>query len=87
MSARKKNAYVWQQGRFEGDVEFWKHGMSESDVKPVKNGECLRLFLITDEDCQYFHAAAREKLQSQEWLSGLPEELEELEELEESGQE
>ena len=79
--ARKKKAYVWQRGRFEGDVEFWKQGVSESDgVKPVKNGECLRLFLNTGEDFQFFHDAATRKLQTSEWLGGLPEE--ELEEAE-----
>lgn len=78
---RNKNAYVWQHGRFEGDVEFWQHGLSKSDdVKLVKNGECLRLFLNTAEDFQFFHDAATEKLQSSEWLGGLPEdEMEEAE--------
>ena len=81
VGARTRKAYVWQQGRFEGDVEFWKHGLSEpEDVKPVKNGECLRLFLSTGEDFQFFHDAATTKLQSREWLGGLPEE--ELEEAE-----
>lgn len=81
VAARRKNAYVWQHGRFEGDVEFWKQGLSESDdVKPVKNGECLRLFLNTGEDFQFFHDAATRKLQTSEWLGGLPEE--ELEEAE-----
>lgn len=74
-TAREKNAYVWQEGRFERDIEFWKHGLSESDdVKPVKNGGSLRLFLNTAEDFQFFHEAATEKLQSTEWLDGLPEE-------------
>ncbi len=74
MAARNKNAYVWQHGRFEGDVEFWQHGLSKpDDVKPVKNGECLRLFLNTAEDFQFFHVAATEKLQAREWLGGLPE--------------
>ncbi|HSF18111.1 MAG TPA: hypothetical protein VLK65_21420 [Vicinamibacteria bacterium] len=72
VSAREKNAYVWQQGRFENDVEFWKHGLSESDdVKPVKNGACLRLFLNTAEHFQFFHEAATQKLQPTEWLDGL----------------
>ena len=79
MTARKKNAYVWQHGRFESDVEFWQHGLSKPDeVKPVKNGECLRLFLNTSDDFRFFHDAATEKLQSSEWLGGSPEE--ELEE-------
>ena len=48
MAARNKNAYVWQQGRFEGDIDFWKKGLSDPEVvKPVKDGQCLRLFLDT----------------------------------------
>ena len=40
VTARKKYAYTWQRGRFDGDVEFWKQGVSESgDVKPVRNGK------------------------------------------------
>ena len=81
VTARTKNAYAWQHGRFDGDVEFWKQGVSESDgVEPVKNGECLRFFLNTGEDLQFFHDAATRKLQASEWLGGLPEE--ELEEAE-----
>ena len=81
VTARKKKAYAWQHGRFDGDVEFWKQGVSESDgVEPVKNGECLRFFLNTEEDLQFFHDAATRKLQTSEWLGGIPEE--ELEEAE-----
>ena len=81
VTARKKYAYAWQRGRFDGDVEFWKQGVSESgDVKPVKNGECLRVFLNTEEDLQFFYDAATRKLQASEWIGGLPEE--ELEEAE-----
>lgn len=84
MAARNKNAYVWQQGRFEGDVEFWQEGLSKpNDVKPVKTDECLRLFLNTADDFQFFHDAATEKLQSSEWLGGSPEE--EIEEAEAEG--
>ena len=83
MAARKKKAYVWQIGRFENDIEFWQHGLSKpDDVKPVKNEECLRLFLNTADDFQFFHDAATEKLQSSEWLGGSPEE--ELEEVEQA---
>jgi len=73
VAARTKNAYVWQQGRFEGDVGFWKDGLSRpEDVKPVKRGECLRLFLHTIDDCQFFHNSATESLQSVEWSGGAP---------------
>jgi hypothetical protein len=81
IAARKKNAYVWQQGRFDGDVEFWQGKLSQpDDVKPVKNGECLRLFLYTDDDFKSFHHAATEELQSTEWLGvSTEEEIEEVE--------
>lgn len=68
MAARTKKAYVWQQGRFDGDVEFWKAGLRDPDVvKPVKDGDCLRLFLETEEDFRYFHEAATRKLQATVW--------------------
>ena len=87
MAARNKKAYVWQHGRFEGDVELWQHGLSKpSDVKPVKSGECLRLFLNSADGFHFFHDAATEKMQSSEWLGGAPED--EMEEVEaESGNE
>jgi hypothetical protein len=69
MAARNKNAYVWQQGRFDGDIDFWQKGLSDPEVvKPVKEGQCLRLFLETDNDFKFFHDAATEKLQSSAWL-------------------
>ena len=81
MEAREKHAYVWQYGRFEGDVEFWQHGLSTpGDVKPVKATQCLSLLLHTTDDFDFFQDAALEKLQSSEWLGGTPEE--EMEETE-----
>lgn len=73
MAARAKNAYVWQQGRFEGDMDFWKKGMSDPDVvKPVKDEQCLRLFLDSAADFQFFHDAATQTLQSIDWHGGTP---------------
>jgi hypothetical protein len=73
MAARKKNAYVWQQGRFDDDVEFWKKGLRAPEgVKPVKKGQCLRLFLDTKDDFKFFHEAATQSLQSSEWHGGSP---------------
>lgn len=81
LAARNKNAYVWQQGRFAGDIEFWKKGMSDPEVvRPVKDGQCLRLFLDSAGDFQFFHDSATQQLQSVEWLGGVPdEELDEAE--------
>lgn len=73
LAARNKNAYLWQQARFEGDIEFWKKGLSRpGDVKPVKSGQCLRLFLYTTDDFRFFHDAANKQLQSTEWHGGTP---------------
>ena len=44
MTTRKKLAYVWQQGRFEGGMEFWQAKISQADsVQPVKEQKCLRM--------------------------------------------
>jgi hypothetical protein len=49
-------------------------GLSQPDeVKPVRNEECVRLFLYTAEDFQFFHNAVTETLQSIKWLGGAPE--------------
>jgi len=74
VAARNKNAYVWQQDRFDGDVEFWQQELSDPDVvKPVKDGECLRLFLSTAEDFRFFRDAVTERLVKAKWLGGPPE--------------
>lgn len=75
IAARNKNAYVWQHGRFDGDVEFWQKGISDPEVvKPVKEGECLRLFLTTEDDFRYLRDAVKSKLLNINWLDGPPEE-------------
>lgn len=71
VGARNKNAYVWQQGRFNDDIEFWTKGLSDPEVvKPVKDGQCLRLFLDSAADFQFFHNSATQQLQSAQWLGG-----------------
>jgi len=81
LAARNKNAYVWQYGRFAGDVEYWQNGLSRpDDVKPVKREKYLRMFLNTDDDFQYFHNATSKTLESTDWLGSTqetdPEDLE-----------
>lgn len=69
MAARKKLAYVWQEGRFKGDIEFWQGKISQSDsVKPVKDGKCLRMFLETASDFSAFHDASTSEVQNVSWL-------------------
>lgn len=52
---RKKLAYAWQRGRFEGDLEHWKSGLSSPElVKPVKRNRCLSFTLVTSSDFTFF---------------------------------
>ncbi len=66
VAARNKNAYVWQQGL-----------STPEDVKPVRRGECLRMFSNTAEEFQFFHRAATEKASAMQWIDVTAEELEE----------
>ena len=69
MAARQKLAYVWQEGRFDGDTEFWQGRISQSDsVKPVKEAKSLRMFLETAADFSAFHEAATNELQNVTWV-------------------
>jgi len=68
LSARAKNAYVWQYARFHEDVQFWKGGISDpQSVQPVKDGACLRLFLTTEQDLKFFHRAVTQDLTTVDW--------------------
>ncbi|HEX4142957.1 MAG TPA: hypothetical protein VHY91_05365 [Pirellulales bacterium] len=68
VAARRLGAYVWQYGRFEGDVDFWRSSLSQpDDVTPVKDGQCLSFSMSTDEDFQWFHQAATAKLLDAKW--------------------
>lgn len=71
VSARRKVAYTWQVGRFDGDVEFWRRELHQKDtVKPVKDGEALRFFLETPDDFASFKRAVKSDLLNTEWLEG-----------------
>jgi hypothetical protein len=81
VSARRAKAYVWQQGRFEGDVDFWRARVSKpDDVKPVKDSQRLRFFIATEDDFRRFHQAVTEELTSVEWTeSALEDEIDDAE--------
>jgi len=69
-AAHQKQAYVWQMGRFEGDIAFWSAKISQPEsVKPVKSDTSLRMFLSTKEDFEEFHVAVTGELQKVEWLN------------------
>lgn len=58
VSARSDRAYVWQKGRFDGDVDFWAAKLgTDANVEPVKEGACLRFFLRRSEQFEHFKSA------------------------------
>jgi hypothetical protein len=70
LTAYNGNGYGVQMGRFKGDIELWQSGVSApKDVKPVHNGERLRVLLHSDSEFEYFHHIATEKAPSFDWLS------------------
>lgn len=74
-TARQARTYVWQHGRFDGDIEYWQKGLSDgTGVKPVKKEKCLSFFLVNEADFKFFHQAATDKLLKTEWMQGSPEE-------------
>lgn len=67
-AARRKNAYVWQHGRFDDDVDFWKSRISEPEtVCPVKDGHCLRFWLTSKSDFDSFLNATGSLLATAKW--------------------
>jgi hypothetical protein len=68
LAAHTKRAYVWQMGRFDGDVNFWQQRLSEPDeVKLTKQGLRLRFFVTDSDDFARFHKAATRELLKAEW--------------------
>ena len=68
----RSNAYVYQSGRFDGDIAFWQSGLSQADqVKPVNDETELRFNLSSEKDFAFFHEAVTAKLQSVQWSDGV----------------
>jgi hypothetical protein len=68
LAARRQRVYVWQHGRFDGDIDFWRSGLSQPEqVKPVKDDRCLSFLLTTEADFKFFQLAVAEKLLNVTW--------------------
>ena len=62
---RNKLGYVWQRGRFDGDLDYWRSRVSDpGSVKVVKGGEAVSMALYTDADFDNFREAAKEQSDS-----------------------
>src|SRR5207244_3588145 len=52
---RQPHGLVWQTGRFENDIDFWKNRLiDQAGVLPVNRDQALRFYLRTAEDCSRF---------------------------------
>jgi hypothetical protein len=71
LHCRTQHAYVWQRGRFEGDVAFWQSRLdASSDVRPVKEGQALAFELRTDDDFAAFRKTATSGGERFDWTAG-----------------
>jgi hypothetical protein len=78
LHCRNKHAYVWQGGRFPGDVEYWESRLSNGEsVSPVKDGQAVSFRLVTEDDLQVFREATSEALTDQDWMESSPAEQDE----------
>jgi hypothetical protein len=58
LGCRKKYAYVWQRGRFEGDQQYWQKVLSEHQhVQEVDETPALRFRLTSAPDFVAFSKA------------------------------
>jgi len=63
VSARKNRAYVWQSGRFQDDLAFWKERLSpQSEVAEVADGKRVRFYLTSEADFRRFEEACKTEL-------------------------
>jgi hypothetical protein len=63
ISARTRHAYVWQRGRFDGDLTLWRERLgADCRMGPVADGRALRLFLTTDAHFEWFWRAFNEDI-------------------------
>lgn len=54
--------------RFDGDIDHWQKGLSDpAEVKPVKSGRALRMFLYNESDFAYFKKSVSESLSAASW--------------------
>jgi hypothetical protein len=69
ISCKRKYAYVWQRGRFDGDSAYWKKVLSEpSHVLEVSEKRSLRFHLTTAADFTAFGKAMEQDLQKVDFV-------------------
>ena len=68
LSCKRQRGYVWQRGRFDGDLAFWKNALSkQDDVKLVNQSRDIRFHLVSASDCAAFEKALETELKKIEF--------------------
>lgn len=81
---RRKHAWAWQRGRFEGDIDYWKSKLSEPErLRVFDQGRRLSFDLVTDDDFEAFSESISNKLNAVELVDVDPDEDGAAQELEE----
>lgn len=79
LGCRTKRGYVWQRGRFEDDVAYWRKLLSNPEsVQAVNQNRALRFHLITEADFAAFAKAMRTDLVDVEFIDFAAPQLDEL---------
>ena len=77
---KRKWARVWQSGRFENDIDFWKARLGEqAKIRPKWNGRRLRFYLYDEDAFKKFKHAATVELANTEFQSASDDDIEESE--------
>src|SRR6266849_6451124 len=67
--ARPRDVFALQESRVQGDLEFWRGGLSQPDeTKLARNGPCLRFLLSTKEDFRFFLHSWNKELMGLKWI-------------------
>ena len=70
LRGRSDRAYVWQNGRFDGDEDFWMKRLGDdARVTQVKRGRALSFRLSSPSHITAFHDAATTVLLPTEWVT------------------
>lgn len=66
VALRQKHAWVWQGGRFEGDLEYWQARLSQPNkARVVDSGRCLSFVLSSQADFDAFMRAVQLELSAE----------------------
>jgi len=77
MSARARHAYVWQRGRFDGDMEFWRTRLGpDCRLDSVADGKAVRFFLDKPGEFDAFWRAYRDEIPGKSFHHEPPSDLE-----------